>query len=49
MPQRTQCVSARSVHNDREMDLILKRRYQEEYEKNHTREEFIKLIGKSYL
>lgn len=42
-------MSAKSVHNDRKMDLILKGAYQKEYEKNHTREEFIKLIGKSYL
>ena len=39
-------VSAKSVHNDRRMDLILKRTYQKEYEKNHTQEEFIKLIRK---
>lgn len=39
----------KSVHNDRKMDLELKQLYQKEYEKNHTREEFIKLIGKSYL
>lgn len=38
-----------SVHFNKEMDLELKRVYQKEYEKNHTREEFIKLIGKSYL
>ena len=42
-------LSEKSVHKDREMDLILKRVYQEEYEKTHTREEFIKLIGRSYL
>ena len=38
-----------SVHYDRKMDLKLKQIYQKEYEKNHTRNEFIKLIGKSYL
>lgn len=37
------------VHENREMDLILKRLYQQEYEKNHSREDFINLIGKSYL
>ena len=42
-------MSARSVHNNRAMDLELKRTYQKEYEKNHTRDDFIKLIGKSYL
>ena len=39
----------KSVHNDRKMDLELKQLYQKEYEKSHTREEFTKLIGKSYL
>lgn len=38
-----------SVHYDRKMDLKLKQIYQKEYEKTHTRNEFIKLIGKSYL
>lgn len=42
-------MSNNSVHYNRDMDLELKRVYQKEYEKNHTREEFIKLIGKSYL
>lgn len=30
-------------------DKELKQRYQREYEKNHTREEFIKLIGRNYI
>ncbi len=38
-----------SVHENRKMDLELKQLYQEQYEKTHTRSEFIKLIGKSYL
>lgn len=42
-------LSTKSVHNDRKMDLELKQVYQEEYEKTHTREEFIRLIGKSYI
>ena len=37
------------VHFDRKLDLELKRMCQEEYEKTHSREEFIRLIGKSYL
>lgn len=41
--------SNNSVHMNRAMDLILKKEYQKEYEKTHTRAEFIKLIGKSYL
>ena len=38
-----------SVHLNIEMDLELKKLYQLEYEKEHTRKEFINLIGKSYL
>lgn len=38
-----------SVHKNRQMDLKLKELYQKEYEKTHTRQEFITLIGKSYL
>ena len=37
------------VHGCRELDLMLKRKCQEEYEKNHSREEFIRLVGKNYL
>lgn len=33
----------------RNLDLKLKQDAQRKYEENHTREEFIKLIGKSYL
>ena len=42
-------LTKKSVHRDRSMDLILKRTYQKEYEKTHTRADFIALIGKSYL
>jgi len=42
-------MSNNSVHKNREMDLQLKQLYQKEYEKNHTREDFINLIGQSYL
>lgn len=42
-------LSGNSVHHNRDLDLILKKKYQEEYEKTYTREEFIKLIGKSYI
>ena len=41
--------TANSVHHNKNLDLELKKLYQQEYEKIHTREEFIKLIGKSYL
>ena len=36
-------------HPNRGLDIILKRDAQREFEKTHTREEFIKLFGKSYL
>lgn len=42
-------MSNNSVHHNREMDIYLKQIYQKAYEKEHTREEFIKLIGRSYL
>lgn len=43
--------SNEGVHgkNGRELDLLLKRHCQRKYEETHTREEFIKLIGKNYL
>lgn len=37
------------VHHNRCNDLWLKRQCQMAYEKTHTREEFIALIGKNYL
>jgi ribosome-binding protein aMBF1 (putative translation factor) len=39
----------RAVHRCRETDLILKRRYQAKFEEEHTREEFRKIFGKSWL
>ena len=33
----------------RELDLMLKRHCQMAYEKTHSREDFMKLIGKNYL
>lgn len=38
-----------SVHLNRKMDLTLKCCCQSKFEETHTREEFRKLIGKSYL
>jgi len=35
--------------NGHKLDLKLKQECQKEYEKTHTRQEFINLIGKSYL
>ena len=37
------------VHFNRELDLKLKRDCQREYEKTHTRAEFMALIGRNYL
>lgn len=37
------------VHQNRELDLMLKKKCQEVYEQEHTRAEFMALIGKSYL
>lgn len=37
------------VHGNRELDLKLKRDCQRKYEEKHSREDFIKIIGRSYL
>ncbi len=37
-----------AVHFNRKLDVRLKRLAQEAYEKNHTREEFIALVGRNY-
>lgn len=37
------------VHFDKKLDIALKRYAQQIYEQEHTREDFIKLVGKSYL
>lgn len=37
------------VHFNRAFDLDLKRACQEKYEETHSREEFRRLIGRSYL
>lgn len=37
------------VHHNKKFDLYLKCKCQAKYEETHTREEFIKLIGKNYL
>lgn len=41
--------SGEGVHHNRELDLWLKRKGQEEFEKTHTREEFIQIFGRNYL
>lgn len=37
------------VHYDHEFDMKLKRECQREYERHHTRAEFMALIGRNYL
>ncbi len=39
----------KECHSNEEIINQLRKDVQKEYEKNHTREEFIKIIGKSYL
>lgn len=42
-------LSSNGVHANKQLDLELKRICQKAYEKTHTREEFMALIGKNYL
>ena len=37
------------VHFDKELDLRLKQMAQRVFEETHTRQEFMKIIGKNYL
>lgn len=39
----------RTPHNDREVDLWLKRIAQRKFEETHSRSEFIRLFGRNYL
>lgn len=39
----------RNCHNNEKIILDIRKKTQKKYEKNHTREEFIELIGKNYL
>lgn len=41
--------SRMSAHRNREVDLALKRVAQTVYENDHSREEFMELIGRNYL
>jgi hypothetical protein len=36
-------------HNNKEIDLYLKKLCQEKYEEENTRESFMKIIGRNYL
>lgn len=42
-------MSNEGVHFNKEFDNQLKQRCQAEYEKTHSREDFMKLIGRNYL
>lgn len=42
-------MSNAGVHLNRHLDLKIKQMCQRKYEETHTREEFIRLIGKSYI
>lgn len=36
-------------HNDKDVDLMLKRECQKKFEETHSREEFMELVGRNYL
>lgn len=38
-----------AIHNNKETDNYYKKICQEKYEQEHSREEFMKLIGRNYL
>lgn len=42
-------MSNEGVHFNRDLDLKIKRECQRRFEEAHTREDFIRLIGRSYL
>jgi len=42
-------LTSEGVHFDREFDLALKRKHQQQFEYSHTREEFIAEFGMSYI
>ena len=42
-------MSDEGIHFNKEFDLRVKRLCQAEYEKTHTRDEFMALIGRNYL
>ena len=39
----------RIIHMNKSLDKALKRRFQREFERGRSREEFIKLMGRNYL
>lgn len=42
-------LSDQGIHFNKDIDLEVKKEAQRLYEKNHTREDFMKLIGRNYL
>lgn len=42
-------MSDEGVHFDKELDTDLKQECQRKYEEEHTREDFMRLIGRNYL
>lgn len=38
-----------AVHQNKEVDMMLRRLGQQAFEKTHTREEFMEIFGKNYL
>ncbi len=42
-------MSDKGVHFNRDLDLRLKRECQRKYEETHSREDFMRLIGRNYL
>ena len=42
-------MSDNGIHFNKELDLKIKKLCQKKYEETHSREEFIKLIGKNYI
>ena len=49
VPWCHQDVHTHAIIMGEDIDLRLKRMVQSEYEREHTREEFVQLIGRSYL
>lgn len=43
------CIHHNGFHNDRSFALYYKRMFQREYERNHSREDFLKIIHVNYL
>lgn len=42
-------ISNNSIHKNKTLDILLKQVCQRIFEKTHSRDEFMKLIGKNYL